>query len=59
MSLLKWSLIFLIIAGVAALFGFTNIAAGAADIAKILFFVFLAVFAVLALLGLFAYRAVT
>ncbi|HEU5115812.1 MAG TPA: DUF1328 domain-containing protein, partial [Isosphaeraceae bacterium] len=36
--MLKWALIFLVIAGIAALFGFTNIAEGAADIAKWLFF---------------------
>jgi uncharacterized membrane protein YtjA (UPF0391 family) len=34
MSLLKWSLIFLVIAGIAAIFGFGNIAAGATDLAK-------------------------
>jgi uncharacterized membrane protein YtjA (UPF0391 family) len=48
--MLRWSLIFLVIALVAALFGFTNIAAGAASIAKILFFVFLVLF-VIALIG--------
>lgn len=48
--MLRWSVIFLVIALVAALFGFTGIAAGAASIAKILFFIFLVLF-VLAILG--------
>jgi len=41
--MLRWALIFLIIALVAALFGFTGIAAAAAEIAKFLFFLFLVV----------------
>ena len=41
--MLRWALIFLIIALVAALFGFTGIAAAAAGIAKFLFFLFLVV----------------
>lgn len=48
--MLRWSFIFLAIALVAALFGFTQIAAGAAGIAKILFFLFLVLF-ILALVG--------
>lgn len=39
--MLKWTATFLIIALVAALFGFGNIAAGAASIAKVIFFIFL------------------
>ena len=39
--MLRWALIFLIIALAAALFGFTGIAAAAAGIAKFLFFLFL------------------
>ena len=39
--MLRWAVIFLIIAIVAALFGFTGIAAGAAAIAKFLFGLFL------------------
>jgi uncharacterized membrane protein YtjA (UPF0391 family) len=58
-SLLKWALVCLVIAGIAALFGFGNIAAGAADIAKILFFIFLAICVVLFVLGLTVFRAVT
>lgn len=59
MTLLKWALIFLVIAGVAALFGFTGIAEGAADIAKVLFFIFLAIVVVLGILGLTVYKSVT
>ncbi len=44
--MLYWALIFLVVALVAALFGFGGIAAGAAGIAKILFFVFLVLFIV-------------
>ena len=40
--MLKWTAIFLVIAIVAALFGFTGIAQGAASIAQVIFFVFLA-----------------
>jgi uncharacterized membrane protein YtjA (UPF0391 family) len=37
--MLKWSAIFFVIAIIAAVFGFTGIAAGAASIAKTLFFI--------------------
>ena len=40
MLMLRYSVIFLVIALVAALFGFGGIASGAVEIAKILFFVF-------------------
>ncbi len=49
--LLKWAAIFFVIALVAAAFGFSGIAAGAASIAKILFFLFLVIFAVLLFAG--------
>lgn len=39
--MLKWTAIFLVIAIIAAIFGFTGIAEGAADIAKVIFFIFL------------------
>jgi uncharacterized membrane protein YtjA (UPF0391 family) len=45
--MLRYSVIFFIIALVAALFGFGGIAAGAVEIAKILFFIF----AILAVVG--------
>jgi uncharacterized membrane protein YtjA (UPF0391 family) len=40
--MLGWSLIFLVVAIIAALFGFTDIASASAGIAKIIFFIFLA-----------------
>jgi uncharacterized membrane protein YtjA (UPF0391 family) len=39
--MLRWTITFLIIAIIAAIFGFGGIAAGAATIAKILFFILL------------------
>lgn len=48
--MLRWALIFFIIALFAAMFGFTGIAVAAAGIAKILFFIFLILF-LLALIG--------
>ncbi len=59
MGLLKYALIFLILAGVAALFGFGGMAEGFADIAKVLVGIFLLIVVVLAVLGATAYRAVT
>ncbi len=50
--MLHYAAVFLVIAIVAALFGFGGIAAGAVDIAKILFFIFLILFVVSALIGL-------
>lgn len=40
--MLHYAIVFLVIALIAALFGFGGIAAGAVEIAKILFFVFVA-----------------
>lgn len=39
--MLRWALIFLVVAIVAAIFGFGGIAAGATEIAKILFWIFI------------------
>jgi uncharacterized membrane protein YtjA (UPF0391 family) len=50
--MLRYAIIFLVIALVAALFGFGGIAAGATEIAKILFYVFLLIFVVSLILGL-------
>ncbi len=58
MTLVKWSLIFLVIAGIAALFGFGGIAEGAADIAQVLFVLFLGICVVLAILGMTVYKTV-
>lgn len=49
--MLRWAAIFFVIAIVAAIFGFTDIAAGAASIAKILFFVFVVLFILVLILG--------
>ena len=57
--MLKWAFIFLVIALVAAMFGFGGIASTAAGIAKVLFFIAIAVFVVMLLLGLFAGRKLT
>jgi len=52
MGLLGWALTFLIVAIIAAAFGFGRVSAAATDIAKILFFIFVTVFIVLLILGL-------
>lgn len=52
MGFLKWALIFFLVAVVSALFGFTNIAAAATDVAKILFYIFLVIFIILFILGI-------
>ncbi len=57
--MLKWAFIFLVIAGIAALFGFGGIAEGAADIAQWLFFIFLAICVVFVILGVTVYKTVT
>lgn len=54
--MLRWSLAFFIVAIIAAVFGFGGIAAGATDIARLLFFFFLVVFVVSLLWGLVAGR---
>ncbi|HXP36069.1 MAG TPA: DUF1328 domain-containing protein [Chthoniobacterales bacterium] len=50
--MLKWAAIFLVIALVAALFGFTGIASPAAGIAKFLFFLFLVVCLIFFIIGI-------
>ena len=49
--MLRWALIFLVIAIIAAIFGFGNIAAGATSIARILFFIFLVLFLIMLIRG--------
>jgi uncharacterized membrane protein YtjA (UPF0391 family) len=51
-AMLYWAAVFFVIALVAAVFGFGGLAAGAAEIAKILFFIFLVIFIVTAIFGL-------
>ena len=50
--MLYWALVFFIVAIIAAVFGFGNIAAGAATIAQVLFVVFLVLFIVSLIAGL-------
>lgn len=50
--MLRYALIFFIVALIAALFGFGGIAAGAVMIAKFLFFLFLIVFLITLIAGL-------
>lgn len=49
--MLRWALLFLIIALIAAAFGFGGIYAAATGIAKILFFVFLVLFILSLIVG--------
>ena len=50
-TMLGWALIFLIVALVAAVFGFTGVYAAATSIAQILFFVFLVLFLISLITG--------
>lgn len=50
-AMLHYAVVFFVIALIAAVFGFTGIAVGAAEIAKILFFIFLVIFLVTLLFG--------
>ncbi|MCA9305800.1 MAG: DUF1328 domain-containing protein [Phycisphaerales bacterium] len=50
--MLRWAVIFFIVAIIAAIFGFGNISAAATDIAKILFYIFIVIFLISLLLGL-------
>jgi uncharacterized membrane protein YtjA (UPF0391 family) len=53
MKALPYAAAFFVIAIFAAVFGMSVVAAGAAEVAKVLFFVFLIVAAVMLVLGLF------
>jgi len=53
--MLRWALIFFVVALLAAVLGFTGIAVAAAGVAKILFFLFVALF-LITLLGHVARR---
>jgi uncharacterized membrane protein YtjA (UPF0391 family) len=52
MSILKWAVIMLLVSLVAALFGFSDLAAASADVAKVLFYIFAVIFLVLLVLGM-------
>jgi uncharacterized membrane protein YtjA (UPF0391 family) len=54
MTLLKWALICLLISLVAGAFGYTGLARGAGQLAKILFFIFLVVFIIILILAISA-----
>jgi uncharacterized membrane protein YtjA (UPF0391 family) len=56
--MLYWAVVFLIIALVAAVFGFGGIAVAAAGIAKFLFFLFVVIFLIMLVLGLMGRRSV-
>ena len=56
MSILRWAVIMLLVSLVAALFGFTDLAAASADVARILFYLFAVIFLVLLVLGIAALR---
>ena len=51
--MLHYAVVFFVIAIIAAVFGFTGIAVGAAEIAKVLFFIFLILFVVSLIVGVF------
>lgn len=54
--MLKWSAIFFVIAIVAAIFGFTDVAGGAAAVAKFLFGLFLVLFLLALILGVTIFK---
>jgi uncharacterized membrane protein YtjA (UPF0391 family) len=56
--MLRWALLFFLISLAAAALGFTDIAAGAASIAKVLFAVFMVIFLIFLVLGIMAGEAI-
>jgi uncharacterized membrane protein YtjA (UPF0391 family) len=54
--MLRWALVFLVLALIAGVLGFTSVAGTSMDIAKILFFVFLVLFVIGLLYGLMTGR---
>jgi uncharacterized membrane protein YtjA (UPF0391 family) len=57
--MIKWAIIFFVISLVAAVFGFTGIAADSAAIAKFLFFVAITIFVVLLAFGVFVGKKIS
>ena len=55
--MLKWALIFAVLAAICGLFGFNGAESAFAGLAKILFFIAVAVFLILLVLGVVAGRA--
>jgi uncharacterized membrane protein YtjA (UPF0391 family) len=58
-TMIGWAITFLIVALVAAIFGFGGIAGAAVDIAKLIFFVAIVLFAISAVIGLLRGRSPT
>jgi uncharacterized membrane protein YtjA (UPF0391 family) len=58
-AMLGWAITFLVIALIAALFGFGGIAGTAIEAAKIVFFVAIVLFVISALVGIFRGRSIT
>jgi uncharacterized membrane protein YtjA (UPF0391 family) len=58
-TMLGWAITFLIVALVAAVFGFGGIAGTAVEIAKLIFFVAIVLFAISAVIGLLRGRSPT
>jgi uncharacterized membrane protein YtjA (UPF0391 family) len=50
--MLRWALVFLVVALIAAVFGFGGIAAAATDIARVLFLIFIALFVISLAMGM-------
>ncbi|HMJ41900.1 MAG TPA: DUF1328 domain-containing protein [Pseudolabrys sp.] len=57
--MLKWAAVFLLIAIVAGIFGFTGVEEASATIAKVLFGIFLVLFLGAVFVGLFIGRSMT
>jgi uncharacterized membrane protein YtjA (UPF0391 family) len=55
--MLRYALIFLVVAIVAGMLGFTGISLAASDIARVLFFIFIVLFAVSLIFGLMGRRS--
>ena len=49
--MLKWAIIFFIVSLIAGFFGFTDVAAGAKTVSKVLFFIALAIFLIVLIFG--------
>ncbi|MCE3295759.1 MAG: hypothetical protein K0R65_1473 [Crocinitomicaceae bacterium] len=54
--MLKWSAIFFVIAIIAAIFGFTDVASGASSIALVIFYIFLVLVIISFILGLTIFK---
>lgn len=57
--MLKWAIIFAVIAAVLGILGFGGLAGAAWDVAKILFWIAVAIAVILFVLGLTVFKAVT